>query len=337
MFTIVKSLVSFVGGIFALLMGLGGFMSGYAAAGGGIFILGLALTGFGIYELTHRKKEKLPALDFGKELSKEQAELAQTIFNKAREDYHRIEAVRKDLQDTELCIQLDKLQDIAQRMFAYLSAHPKLLPQARRFSDTYQDRAASLAEEYLELETTGVTGGKVAETKARIKAALFSFDEAYEAEFSRLLHTKLLDVDVEIDVLKETMKADGALDTEDFTIVTEEPPVEEASAENPAGPPVNRGGRKIRPKENRVAIFEQGEGLPAEMRSRIIKDKVICGLLAIFLGTFGVHRFYRGQTALGLVYAAFFWSSIPTFVGIIEGLRYLVMPVNDYYRGYMRG
>ncbi len=337
LFGFMRNLVSCVGGAFALLVGFGGLLRGHIAAGGGILVLGLALAGFGIYGFTHRKKETIPSLDLGKELSKEQAELAQAIFEKAREDYRRIEAVRKELQDTELCVQLDKMQDIALRMFAYLSAHPKFIPQARRFAETYQDRAASLVEEYRELETTGVTGGKVAETRKRIKAALFSFDEAYEAEFSRLLHTKLLDVDAEIDVLKETMKADGALDTEDFAVVTQEEPAEEDSKESPAGPPVNRGGRKIRPKESRATIFEQGIGLPEEMRSRIIKDKVICGLLAIFLGTFGAHRFYRGQTALGLVYAGFFWSSIPTFVGIIEGIRYLVMPVTDYYRGYMRG
>lgn len=305
--------------------------------GGILTLIGALLIGHGARSLRLQKKPaaNIPAINLPVELSKEQAELAETIFAKARSDYRRIEAVSESLQDRELAQQLDRMQSIAQRMLEYLSAHPELFTQARRFSDTYQDRAASLAEEYRELEATGVTSGKVAETKARIKAALFSFDEAYEAEFSRLLHTKLLDVDAELDVLKETMKADGALETKDFDL-PEEAPLSDGLA-GQAGPPVNRGGRKERPQDEKKTIFSQGGKLPEDMHKKVLKDRVICGILAIFLGSFGAHRFYRGQTALGIIYALFFWTAIPAWIGMIEGLRYLLLPEKDYYEQYIRG
>ena len=53
------------------------------------------------------------------------------------------------------------------------------------------------------------------------------------------------------------------------------------------------------------------------------KNKTIAGILAIFLGTLGVHRFYMGEWKKALIYIAFFWTSIPTIVGIMDGVRYL--------------
>lgn len=41
-------------------------------------------------------------------------------------------------------------------------------------------------------------------------------------------------------------------------------------------------------------------------------------LLTFFLGHFGAHRFYLGDTLLGLLYALFFWTFIPTIVALVE-------------------
>ncbi len=54
-----------------------------------------------------------------------------------------------------------------------------------------------------------------------------------------------------------------------------------------------------------------------------VKNKIAAGLLAIFLGAFGIHKFYLGQTGWGILYILFFWTGIPGFVGFIEGIIYL--------------
>ena len=48
------------------------------------------------------------------------------------------------------------------------------------------------------------------------------------------------------------------------------------------------------------------------------RDEVVGVLLALFLGTFGVHHFYLRRTGLGVLYCLFFWCGIPTLLGIIE-------------------
>lgn len=43
-------------------------------------------------------------------------------------------------------------------------------------------------------------------------------------------------------------------------------------------------------------------------------------LLALFLGGLGVHKFYMGQTGLGILYLLFCWTYIPAILGLIEAL-----------------
>ncbi len=54
-----------------------------------------------------------------------------------------------------------------------------------------------------------------------------------------------------------------------------------------------------------------------------MKNKVTAGILGIFLGSFGVHKFYLGKTGMGVLYLVFCWTGIPGIVGLIEGILYL--------------
>ncbi|MGC9158612.1 MAG: NINE protein [Terracidiphilus sp.] len=48
------------------------------------------------------------------------------------------------------------------------------------------------------------------------------------------------------------------------------------------------------------------------------RDEVAGILLALFLGTFGVHHFYLRRTGLGIFYCCICWTGIPTLLGFIE-------------------
>lgn len=47
-----------------------------------------------------------------------------------------------------------------------------------------------------------------------------------------------------------------------------------------------------------------------------MKSKTTAIVLCFFLGGFGIHRFYLGQTGLGILYLIFFWTFIPAFYSI---------------------
>lgn len=64
-------------------------------------------------------------------------------------------------------------------------------------------------------------------------------------------------------------------------------------------------------------------------------ERLIAALLAIFLGGIGAHKFYLGQTKLGVLYLCFFWTAIPALIGIIEGVIYLSKSDEEFRRQYL--
>ncbi len=53
------------------------------------------------------------------------------------------------------------------------------------------------------------------------------------------------------------------------------------------------------------------------------RNKTLAGILAIFLGTLGIHKFYQGKWKAGIAYFLFFWTGIPTILGILDGAKLL--------------
>jgi len=60
------------------------------------------------------------------------------------------------------------------------------------------------------------------------------------------------------------------------------------------------------------------------------RNKTAAGLLALFLGGLGIHKFYLGQVGWGVLYLLFVWTGIPSIVGFIEGIIYLAVSENQF-------
>jgi len=66
------------------------------------------------------------------------------------------------------------------------------------------------------------------------------------------------------------------------------------------------------------------------------KSKVVAGLLAIFLGGLGIHKFYLGRVGAGIFCILFCWTGIPEIVGLIEGIVYLCKSDYAFNEKYCR-
>jgi hypothetical protein len=64
------------------------------------------------------------------------------------------------------------------------------------------------------------------------------------------------------------------------------------------------------------------------------RNKLVAALLAIFLGGFGIHKFYLGKIGQGVLYLIFCWTFIPMSVGFIEGIIYLATSDQEFERKY---
>lgn len=91
--------------------------------------------------------------------------------------------------------------------------------------------------------------------------------------------------------------------------------------------------KKIEEEEN---YRTQIRGLNAHRinSSRTNKNRIIAALLAIFLGAFGVHKFYLGKVSWGITYLLLSWTAIPMIIGIFEGIFYLLMSDKSFELKY---
>ncbi|MDI6813012.1 MAG: NINE protein [Desulfitobacteriaceae bacterium] len=68
--------------------------------------------------------------------------------------------------------------------------------------------------------------------------------------------------------------------------------------------------------------------------SGISGRRLAAALFAIFLGSFGAHKFYLGKAGQGILYLVFFWTAIPGIIGLIEGILYLAMSEEAFNARY---
>jgi len=76
------------------------------------------------------------------------------------------------------------------------------------------------------------------------------------------------------------------------------------------------------------------------------KNKLVAGLLALFLGSFGIHKFYLGRMKQGVImlvtfFLGFILLGIPSIIiGIIafvEAIIYFLKPDDEFQRLYVDG
>ena len=287
------------------------------------------------------RKNRTPQLDLD-ELESDRAQFLQENFDKAMTDFKYIEESRQNISDRELAAQLSKMQRVAKNLLNHLESHPERISLAYKFIDYYQDRAVKIVKQYQELEATQLSTEKVQDLKDRMKLTLSALDDAYADQFEHILNDQIISADAELKVMEQQLDAEGIRrQTVDIGEVDEfgNVRIDTDLLDNPLGGvdrknlPVMQTRRK---RKQTNSLTQQSESFPEEERPQIVQQKLIQSALAIFLGSLGAHKFYQGKTFQGVLYLLFCWTTIPTFIGGIEGIRYLFMPVEDFYNQYIK-
>lgn len=75
--------------------------------------------------------------------------------------------------------------------------------------------------------------------------------------------------------------------------------------------------------------------------SPIYRDnkKVLAGVLAIMLGSFGIHKFILGYTKEGVlqILMSFFSCGLASVISFVEGIIYLTKSDEEFYQIYQVG
>lgn len=283
-------------------------------------------------------KNRTPQLDL-EELEEERAEYLQENFDKAVADYKYLEQARHEISDRELSAQLARMQRVAKNLLNHLEKNPERIPLAYKFIDYYQDRAVKIVRQYQDLEETELSTDRIRDLKARMKLTLAALDDAYADQFEHVLNDQIISADAELKVMEQQLDAEGIKrktidigEVDEFGNVR----IDTDLLNQPLGG-IERRNIPLPTRRRRHSDYDDEiQTFPEEERPEIIQRKLIQSALAVFLGSIGAHKFYQGKTFQGILYLIFFWTTIPTWIGFAEGIRYLFMPVEDFYEQYVK-
>jgi TM2 domain-containing membrane protein YozV len=79
-----------------------------------------------------------------------------------------------------------------------------------------------------------------------------------------------------------------------------------------------------------MAMDDRDDRRPATQESK----KVVAGILAILLGSFGIHKFYLGYTTPGIIQLVLGFCGIGGIIGLIEGIIYLTKSDAEFVQTY---
>ena len=126
----------------------------------------------------------------------------------------QIRSANDIIADELLSSQIDSIENSCAQILSILEQRPQLLTQLRSFLRYYLPTPLKLLDARAKLEDTANTP-KAREVRARISEAVGAIDKAFIKQVEALDAYRFIDLESEIDVLRDMLRADGLIDEDE--------------------------------------------------------------------------------------------------------------------------
>ena len=105
--------------------------------------------------------------------------------------------------------QIVHLQDVTDKIVAYVVENPSKKRQVRRFFNYYLPTTIKLLNAYDRMDETGISGINIDGTKGKIEEMMETAVGAYDKQLDHLYKDEALDISTDITVMENLMKSEG--------------------------------------------------------------------------------------------------------------------------------
>ena len=130
----------------------------------------------------------------------------QKLLDDARADLAVVDKTIKKIRDSAIRQDAENLSATGKRILVYLQENPDKIRLARRFFSYYLDTAVKLLARYVDFQNTELHSPEVSNILKKTGEALPVLNNAFERQFTYLMRGELMDVEVDIELLKSTLK-----------------------------------------------------------------------------------------------------------------------------------
>lgn len=138
----------------------------------------------------------------------------------APEGYAAILAQIRDLNDRiadeRLSAQMDRMEQVAGRIFRLIEEDENKRAAAGTFLSYYLPTTLKLLENYAAFEEAGVSGENLSQAKTKIEKTMDSIVAGFEHQLDELYRTDAMDIDSDIRVMETMLRRDTASVADDF-------------------------------------------------------------------------------------------------------------------------
>ena len=129
------------------------------------------------------------------------------IVREVEDSIRRIRIANDLIPDPALSAQIDSIEESCSAILSILRQRPQLLPQLRTFLRYYLPTTLKLLDARARLDRAQTP--KAREVRARISEALGVIDAAFKKQTEALDEYRFIDLESEMDVLRDMLRADG--------------------------------------------------------------------------------------------------------------------------------
>ncbi len=120
------------------------------------------------------------------------------------------------IADPVLSEKIDRLEEVAAKIFRLIEEQPEKKAKANTFLNYYLPTTQKLLDSYADFEEAGVSGENLSQAKARIADTMDNIVRGFEHQLDELYQAQALDVDSDIRVMEAMLRRDTASAKEDF-------------------------------------------------------------------------------------------------------------------------
>jgi 5-bromo-4-chloroindolyl phosphate hydrolysis protein len=134
---------------------------------------------------------------------------ADQVVKEGMEKLRQISNAARMIRSNEIAGEIRDICKVGVDIFDYIRKHPDRPGRVKQFTNYYLDATKKIVEQYAELSLRPNPSAEVTQTLGRIEGMLASIRHTFDRQLGTLMEDRLLDLNAELAVLKNTMKMEG--------------------------------------------------------------------------------------------------------------------------------
>ncbi len=134
---------------------------------------------------------------------------ADEVVKDGMEKLRLISNAARMIRSNEIAGEIRDICRVGVDIFDYIKKHPDRMGRVKQFTNYYLDATKKIVEQYAELSLKQNPAAEVTKTLVKIEGMLASIRHTFDRQLDTLMEDRLLDLNAELAVLKNTMKMEG--------------------------------------------------------------------------------------------------------------------------------